>query len=397
MPFLFYHQPPRIPYILPVKRQRQNPKTLIVHRPAKDVGQSSRRRARRAHRGQTRDRHGVEPRPDIRGEEFVRKHGHEAVPEPAQRLGVLDILPVQALQRLDGGQGAPVDGVDVPDGDGAHEAADAVAEQADRDDRQDHRRRAERQVVEQILRREHHDAGRRVGRRRGRDGADGVLLEVPRPRVDHGRDRDPERQLALAPGRPPPRRMSVAAREQGGPCGAQEVGDEDDEGAPDGDLSRLELGMGQWGLARVTLGCRYWQHWAAYRVDLVHDGLESRQNGGEEDGPEAQRGLAVVPQRQEMEGGIGASDDDGVVAALALFLAAVGIGHGGNGGDVGRARDSILESLCFVGREAGFLRTGLRPFGVGNIDNGVNAGDRHVGVFADLVGNPRMARQTHEP
>ena len=46
------------------------------------------------HGGQTRDRDGVEPRPDIGREELVDEHAGQTVPEHTQRLGVLQVVPI---------------------------------------------------------------------------------------------------------------------------------------------------------------------------------------------------------------------------------------------------------------------------------------------------------------
>ncbi|KAK7757621.1 hypothetical protein SLS62_000636 [Diatrype stigma] len=158
---------------------------------AEEIGKSSCRVTRGVHRGQAGDRNGVEPREDVGREELVGGHGRIAVPEEPERLGVLHLLPVEALEGLDRGEGAPVDRFYVPDADGAHDAADAVPEQPDRDDGQDDRGRAQGHVVEEVLRREDDDALGRVGRRRCRDGAHGVFLQVPRPVVEEGDEPDP--------------------------------------------------------------------------------------------------------------------------------------------------------------------------------------------------------------
>mgnify|MGYP000924405807 CR=1 FL=1 len=148
---------------------------------------------------------------------------------------------MEPLQGLDGGEGAPVDGVDVPDGDGPHDAADAVAEEADGDDAEDDGGGAQGQVVEEVLGGEDLDAGRGVGGRGGGDGADGVLLEGPGPRVDELDDLEPEGETAGAALGSPARFELVPAGEEGRPGVAEEVGDEDDEGPLDGDEGGFEL------------------------------------------------------------------------------------------------------------------------------------------------------------
>lgn len=150
---------------------------------------------------------------------------------------------MQPLQRLDRWQVAPVDGVNMPHVDGPHDAGQAVAEQADGDDGQDDGGGADGEVVEEVLRGEDLDAGGCVGRRRGRDGANGVLLEAPWPVVEEARGADPEGELALPAFLAPSRLEMVAAGEDEGPEVAEEVGDEDDEGALDGDERRFVLAI----------------------------------------------------------------------------------------------------------------------------------------------------------
>lgn len=140
---------------------------------------------------------------------------------------------MQTLDHLDGGDVAPVDGLDVPDGDGAEDAAEAVAKERDGQRREDHGGGIEGQVVEEALGSEDGDAGSAVGRRGGCDAADGVLLEVPGPAVDELPEPDAQRKRAVV------LRVllaifgfeQVAAGEDPGPAHAEEVGDEQDEGA----------------------------------------------------------------------------------------------------------------------------------------------------------------------
>lgn len=148
---------------------------------------------------------------------------------------------MQPLKGLHGGEGTPVDRLDLPDGDGSHDATDAVAEETDGDDAQDDGRGAEGQVVEEVLRREDGDAFRGVGGRGGGDGADGMLLQAPSAIVEEGGDPDPEGRFALAALGSPAGLEPVAAGEDGGPRFAEEVGDEDDECALDGDQGWFEL------------------------------------------------------------------------------------------------------------------------------------------------------------
>lgn len=68
-----------------------------------------------------------------------------------------------------------------------------------------------------------------------------MLLQVPGPRVDEGPERNPERDLPLATALSPPSGKFVATWKECSPGVADEVGDEDDESATDGDLGRFEL------------------------------------------------------------------------------------------------------------------------------------------------------------
>jgi hypothetical protein len=68
-----------------------------------------------------------------------------------------------------------------------------------------------------------------------------MLFQIPRPRVEKGDDRDPLGRFALAALRPPSSLESVTTGEKVRPCFASKVGDEDDKGPRDDDISRFEL------------------------------------------------------------------------------------------------------------------------------------------------------------
>jgi hypothetical protein len=226
---------------LPVKREVEKAQALVVHGATKEVREDLGLLASGVHSGKAWNGHRVEPGPDVGREELVDEHAKEAIPEPSQRLGVLDLLPVQTLKRLDGGKGAPVDGIDVPDGKGAHQAGNAVTEQTDRQNAQDHGDSADGDSVEEVLSSKHHDAGGRVGGRGGGNGADGVLLKVPMAGVDELGDPDLERKLSSAAGFSPFRFHPVATGKHSGPGLAHEVGNEHNEGTADGNLRGFEL------------------------------------------------------------------------------------------------------------------------------------------------------------
>lgn len=183
----------------------------------------------------------VQPREHVCREPLVGEHATKAVPEVPQRLGILQILPMQSLEGLDSGQSRPVDSIDVPHGDWSHDTADAVTEETNRDCTQDDGGGAQRQVVEQVLSCEHLDTscGIRGGCRR--DGAHGVLLQGPGPGIEEMDSRDPFGAVALATFRPPSCLEFVPTREEGSPCLAEKVGDKHDESARNGNRRRFEL------------------------------------------------------------------------------------------------------------------------------------------------------------
>lgn len=170
--------------VLPVERQAEPAQSFVVARAAKQVCQHRRLVAGRVHRGKTGDRHRVEPREDVCGEELVRHHGGERIPEPPQRLRVLQVLPVQPLERLDGRQGGPVDRVDLPDGDGPQNSAQSISKKAYGDRREDDGGGGEREVVKELLGGKDLRACRRVRGGCGRDGCDSVLFERPWAGID---------------------------------------------------------------------------------------------------------------------------------------------------------------------------------------------------------------------
>lgn len=229
------------PYVLPVERYVKESQALVVVGPAEEICQDGGLGAGRMHGGQAGDGDGVEPRPDVGREELVGEHAPEGVPEEPEGLGVLQVLPVEPLEGLDRGEGAPVDRLDLPDGDGPQDAADAVAEQPDRDDRQDDGRRAQGQVVEEVLGGKHHDGHGGVGGGRGGDGAYRVLLQVPGPVVEKRDDGDPPGRFPDTASLPPSGLVAVAAREECGPSFTGKVSNENDKGSLNRDLSRFEL------------------------------------------------------------------------------------------------------------------------------------------------------------
>ena len=193
------------------------------------------------HCSQAGDRDGVEPREDVRREELVDEHATKTVPEHSQRLRILQVVPVQALQGLHRGKSTPVDGIDVVHGDWAQQTTKTVAEQTDGDSCADDRRGLKRHVVEQLLRSEDLGTSGSMGSRGGSDGRDSVLLETPWPGVDELDELDPDGKLAVAIGASPTGFEKVTTREDLGPTFTKEEGDDDNEGTLDCDHSRFEL------------------------------------------------------------------------------------------------------------------------------------------------------------
>ena len=299
---------------MPVKGKVKQTETLVVDGAAKEVAQDGGLLARGLHRSQAGNGHAVQPRPHVGRQELVEEHADVAVPKGAQGLRALNLLPVQTLQRLDRRQRAPVDRLDVPHGDRAQDAAEAVAEQANGDGAQDNGGGRQRQVVEQVLGSKDGAGRRRVGGRRRRDGADGVLLERPGAGVE-----DPEEAYAhrwlrvrggVRVGLAPLGQRVVAARKERGPGTADEVGNEHDKRAGDGGLRGLEV------------------------VDLRHDGLEGAQDRGQQQAAQRDGGVKVVTQWQQMGSRVGTRAHNDIVVK-----GAVGVGEVGNLGARGRGRD----------------------------------------------------------
>lgn len=138
---------------------------------------------------------------------------------------------MQSLESFDGRQGTPVDSVDVPNGDRAHDTTDAITKETNGDGTQDYGGSTQRQIVEEILSGENHDTGGGIRGRGRRDGTDSVLFKGPWPGVDKVDRGYPLGTVALAALRPPSSLVLVSAREEGGPCLAEEVGDKHDESA----------------------------------------------------------------------------------------------------------------------------------------------------------------------
>ena len=241
---------------MPVQGDGKEAKTFVVRCATEKVRQNRRSGPSRVHRCQTWDRDRVKPRPDIRWEELVDEHASKTVPEHSQRLRFLQIGPVQTLQGLHRGKCAPIYGVNVPHGDWAQQAAETVAEQADRDSRADDRRGLKRHVVEQLLRGEDLGTFRSVCSGSSCDGTDRVLLETPWSRIYKLDNLYPKRKLADTIVTSPTGFEQITTREDLGPTLAHEESNDDDEGSLNRDHSRFELQEGQ-----VRLMCARYESW----------------------------------------------------------------------------------------------------------------------------------------
>lgn len=118
---------------------------------------------------------------------------------------------MKTLKDLDCRKTAPVDRVNVPYADGAHDTADTVAEESNRDGAEDDCDRAQRHVVEQVRCSEDLTGGSSNRCGGCGDGCDGMLFQVPFAMVEEGHDCNPHRRLANSALFPPPSLELVAA------------------------------------------------------------------------------------------------------------------------------------------------------------------------------------------
>lgn len=123
--------------VLPVKGEAEEPQSFVVGSTAEKVGEDGSLGPRRMHGGQARDGDGVQKGEDVGGEELVEEHADEAVPEEAEGFRALDVLPMKPLERLDRGQSAPVDCLNMPYADGAQNTANTIPKETNGDDAQD--------------------------------------------------------------------------------------------------------------------------------------------------------------------------------------------------------------------------------------------------------------------
>lgn len=76
-------------------------------------------------------RQGVEERENIGRKPLVGEHAGKGVPEESERLGTLQVLPVQSLESFDRRKTAPVDCLNVPHSYWAHDTGNTIAKQPD--------------------------------------------------------------------------------------------------------------------------------------------------------------------------------------------------------------------------------------------------------------------------
>lgn len=140
-----------------------------------------------------------------------------------------------------------------------------------------------------------------------------MFLESPWTRVDEFDNVDPHGKLPLTILVSPTCFDVVSTGQSKSPKLAEEVGDDDDEGALDRDLGGFELGQIS---AEIELAGTNSTH----RIDLVHDSLESSQTGGKENATEGQGRITIITHRQEMCRSISTSPDDNIVAVGILLI-----------------------------------------------------------------------------
>ena len=184
---------------------------------------------------------------------------------------------METLEGFHGRQRTPEDRFHMPHGDGTHQTAQAVAEQTDGNGAQDDRGGAQGKIVIQLLCGKDLRAGRSVRGGRRRNGADGMLLQGPRSRIQELEEANAEGKLGLGsvrpvrPVRPPVSLQLIASGKEVGPGDSEEVREEDDESALNGDGCRFELRipvLANSGAPKPGPG-------RTYLINLVHDRLKA--------------------------------------------------------------------------------------------------------------------------
>lgn len=138
---------------------------------------------------------------------------------------------MEGLESLDCGQCAPVHGINMPDGNRAHDSANTISKQCHGDDSQNHRHTAQGHVVEEVLGSEDLDDDGGLGSSRGGDGGNRMFLETPSPRVDEFRDLDAQWEASYAALLPPASLQVVTSGYELGPGVTRKVSNEYNKGA----------------------------------------------------------------------------------------------------------------------------------------------------------------------
>lgn len=243
----------------PVKREREEPETLVVVGPTKHPVELCPQVRRCLLGGEAEDRDTVEGRGDVGRDGLEEGKEGEGVPKEPQALLVVAGVVVEGLVEGDHRELGPVDEVGGVDADGTQNAAEAIAKEGSGESSEDggrgvlldiekpvrgpskfQKRGARRDRREKDLQRlgseDLNDSGR-VGSACGDDGADGVLLERQRSGVHDVEEGTESLEAREAFG-------SRTSRERARPDLAENVGDQDDEDGAHIDRYGLEVTKG---------------------------------------------------------------------------------------------------------------------------------------------------------
>lgn len=226
---------------MPVKRQREETQSLIVGSTTEQIREYGGFGTSCFHSSQAGNRNRVEPWEDICWKELIGEHARESDPEPSNRLGILDGLPMEALDDLHGRKTAPVNGIDVPNAHGTQETSNTVAEHTDRDGTEDYGNRFQWHIVEDILSGKDLTSGSGNRCRGSRDSCNRVLLKVPGTIIEEGDDLNVDRYLANTTFGSPSSLELFTTRKYLRPGVTEEIGYENDKGSLDGNVRGFEL------------------------------------------------------------------------------------------------------------------------------------------------------------
>lgn len=173
----------------------------------------------------------VQPWKYVCREDLIQRHTRGGIPEIFQWFGVLDLLPVKALESFHNRQAPPVDSLNIPDSKRPHESTEATAKETDRDNAQDDSGGAQRKIVEQLLCRKHSCGIRNIPGCRGSDHRDRMLLKTERPRIHKLNNSDPPRKPDLPILFSPSRLKPITSGEKFSPGSTDEVRNKNEENA----------------------------------------------------------------------------------------------------------------------------------------------------------------------